>query len=220
MKIAIATILISSAIVFSSGCARIPSGVNVVSLTDKHSFNEAYPAAFISRGAGGDLHIVLLKDATTRSPLTVNGPLQPLALSDIRQLLHIHIFWRPMRGTKPDNPSATNAAIDWYLVRAGADGQITGLAHYEGAGLVTASIADDAAGVIIRSGALRPTRVEGDMTDPIGPLNITGRFDVLYHPSAVNDVLNELQKLNDGMANRMVDAAHLTEPAAAAVHAR
>jgi hypothetical protein len=120
-----------------------------------------------------------------------------------------------MREAKPDNPSATNAAIDWYLVRADTDGQVTGLAHYQGAGFVTTSVAEDAAGVIVRSAALKPIRVEGEMTDPLGPIHLTARFDAVHHAPAVNDVLAQVDKLKTGGPD--LDAVRLTEPAAAAV---
>jgi len=202
----------------STGCARIPSGVNLVSTKDKHAFAEKYPAAYISRGSGGDYHVILLKDGVSdSSPAKPGAPIRPLALADVRQVLHIHIFWAPMRGAKPDNPSATNAAIDWYLVRAGADGAVTGLAHYEGAGLVTASIADDAAGIIVRSGNLTPKTVAGDITDPIGPSRITARFDAVHKDSAVTDILAQLDHLQQpGLPADSLDAARLTEPAASA----
>ncbi|HZZ44986.1 MAG TPA: hypothetical protein VFE58_18765 [Tepidisphaeraceae bacterium] len=202
----------------AAGCAHIPSGVNVTSIAHpRQAYSEKFPAAFISRGSGGDFHIVLLKDDAGREPKHDTGaPIQPLALGEVRQVMDIHIFWQPMRETKPDNPSATNAAIDWYLVRAGEDGKITGLAEYKGAGLVTASLAEDSAGVLIRSGTLQPTRVEGDISDPIGTMKITGRFDVVHRPVAVTDVLRELDKLKTSGVGGPVDAVKLTEPAASA----
>jgi hypothetical protein len=205
-----------------AGCgARIPEGVNVVSQKDQRKLSETFPAAFINRGPGGDYHVVLLRDRTKRKPAgevvvtkSPGAPLKPLDLSDVRQVLHVHVFWNPMRGAKPDNPSATNAAIDWYLVRADTQGRVTGLVHYEGAGFVTTSVAEDVAGVIVRSAALTPTRVEGDMADPLGPIHLTARFDALHHAPAVSDVLAQVDKLKTGGPD--LDAVRLTEPAAAA----
>jgi hypothetical protein len=199
------------------GCARIPSGVHVVSNKGQQRFDEKYPSAYISRGQGGDYHVVLLKDGTSKWNVPKPGdPIPPLELADVRQIMHVHILWQPLRGNKPDNPSATNAAIDWYLVRAGVDGTVTGLVHYEGAGLVTTSLADEDAGIIIRSAALSPKRVEGDITDPVGPLRMTARFDAVHFPSAVDDVLAQLERLKTGGVTGNVDAARLTQPAAAA----
>jgi hypothetical protein len=218
--------LLSVATLFLAvGCAgSVPEGVHVVSQRDKHTtLSEKFPARFINRGDGGDYHVVLLKDRapvkqTLESPPKKPGaPVAPLDLAAVRQVLHVHVFWNPMRGAKPDNPSATNAALDWYLVRAGTDGRVTGIAHYQGAGFVTTEVDGDSAGVVIRNAALKPTRVEGDIVDPIGPLILTGRFDAKYHPSLVDQTLAQIDQLKTGGPD--VDAVHLTEPAAAAARA-
>lgn len=209
----------------AAGCAgSVPEGVHVVSAKDKHTtLNEKYPARYVSRGSGGDYHVVLLKDRapvnrTVETPPRKPGaPIDPLDLADVRQVLHVHVFWNPMRGAKPDNPSATNAALDWYLVRADTAGRVTGVAHYAGAGFVTTEVDGDSAGITVRSSALSPTRVTGNIVDPIGPLHLTGRFDAKYYPSLVDDTLAQIDKLKTGDTD--VDAVHLTEPAAAAARA-
>lgn len=216
-------LLLATAAVVAGCSTQVSEGLRVVSQQNNKTLTEKFPASFINRGAGGDYQIVLLKDdrkkPASARPAKPGAPLSPLTLSDIRQVVHIHVFWQPMRGAKPDNPSATNAAIDWYLVRA--DGaQVTGIAHYEGAGFVTVEIDDNAAEVVVRSGALKPSRIEGDIIDPVGPITLSGRFDVLHRQSAVDDVLGQLDKLKAGGLNSDVDAVRLTQPAAAAANAR
>lgn len=226
LPILTSSLLCVAVILLAAGCAgRVPEGVHVASIKDARTLNEDFPARFVSRGPAGDYHVVLLKDRAPKKKTNVEtpprkpgAPIEPLDLSDVRQVLHVHVFWNPMRGAKPDNPSATNAALDWYLVRADEAGQVTGILHYAGAGFVTTEIGGDAAGVVVRSSALSPTRVEGDIVDPIGPLHLTGRFDATHHPSIVTDVLAQLDHLKSG--GRDVDAVHLTEPAAAAAQAR
>lgn len=199
-----------------AGCFSFaPRGVRFASARSGQQFTQDFPAAIVNRGPGGDYHVVLLRDGTGQQPRPEPGsPLPPLELAPVRQVVHVHVFWRPMRGAKPDNPSATNAAVDWYLVRAGEDGRLTGLAHYQGAGLVDIDVDGDEADVVIRAASLKPAKVEGDIAEPLGDTRLVGRFDARHDPGAVDDVLAQLDRLeSDGVAAD-VDPVRLTQPTA------
>lgn len=99
--------LVPTALLLLIGCAA-PSRVELLSFADPH-FPERY--SFTARecaqwtDAGGDLHVAA-------SALRLGDDDAGRAVS---QLLHIHVFWRPLPGKTPSNSTATDAVLRYVV---------------------------------------------------------------------------------------------------------
>jgi hypothetical protein len=92
------------------------------------------------------------------------------------------MFWRPMLGTKPDFPSASNATIDWYVMGTGSRESVD-MVHYQGVGFVSVRAAAGGATVTVHSALLNPVASCGRMSDPIGTARLSGTFFALNNAS-------------------------------------
>lgn len=204
--------LVSWTALAAGGCssASSPAEVRLRSLENDNLLAQRFPAASVQTTASGDYHVVLVNDGVQQSlRRTEPGePLQPVDLLPVQQIVHIHVFWRPMRGAKPDNPSATNAAIDWYFVGTGDQGP-TDVLHYQGAGFVTVRGAQgEEAAVNIRSGTLRLANATQGMRDPFdGAARVAGKFLADPDPASVRHVLDRIDHLSAIPATRPANAA-------------
>ena len=159
-------------------------------------FQQDFPGRYMLRTSAGDYHFILVEQGVhPPQDQRPDEPLQPAPVAPLRQLVHIHVFWRPIRGAKPDNPSSTNAAIDWYFIsNHGLSTQ--SVVHYQGGGFVTVNASTKSAAVDVRSAALYPAKSSGSLRDPFGTSNVTGSFVALSDPGEVRDLLEEIQKLS------------------------
>jgi hypothetical protein len=110
-------------------------------------------------------------------------------------MVHIRVLYRPMRATRLDHPSATNASIRWI---------ITGdtprdVMEYAGAGFVTVKPDGDTASLTLRNASLRPVKSNGNMTDPLGPLTLTGTIVARRDKARVADLLAQVKATADGV---------------------
>jgi hypothetical protein len=157
------------------GCAS-QSRLTVAPTRSREIFSQRFDKAFSSRDEAGDYRIVLLDDGLNVPQNT--GPLHPTATPPVRQVVRIRLFWRPMLGTKPDFPSASNAAIDWYVMGTGSREAID-MIHYQGVGFVSVRTAAGGATVTIHTALLNPVASCGRMADPIGVTKLSGTFFAL-----------------------------------------
>jgi hypothetical protein len=189
---------------FAGGCGLFPkkNGLTLAPRDHREPYAQGFSSAYMLREPAGDYHFVLVEDGTRRAQPDSNPakPLQPEPSTPLRQVVHVHVFWKPMRGAKPDNPSSTNAAIDWYFVsNHGTENEST--VHYRGAGFVKVSASKRNAVVEVRSAALVPAGESGEMRDPFGPSHVSGRFVAERDPGQVRDVLAEVnERLSDAAA--------------------
>jgi hypothetical protein len=147
------------------GCAG-GTNLTVTSLQNHQTFQQPVTKAFAGRSTDGDLDVVVVNDGQSRPGAGSPG---------VRQVMHVRVLWKPMKGVKLDNPTATNAAIDWYVFSdsdKAAGGP--GLVAYTGAGFVDVQQSGNTATLTIRNATLRPTTRHGGMTDPIGPAKVQG----------------------------------------------
>jgi len=122
----------------------------------------------------------------------------------VEQYLHVKVLWRPMSGMKADQPSATNAAIDWYVVSRDPDRP--GVLRYAGAGFVLAQPAnDERLRVEVRNASVKLERRDGDVYDPIGPAKLDGTFTATLDAGRVSTVLAELDAALAGPRTAQVD---------------
>jgi hypothetical protein len=107
----------------------------------------------------------------------------------LQQVVHLRILWKPMRGTKTDQPSTTNSVITWGIFESngGAD-QL----RYSGAGFVLAYRAGQRLNVTIRNATMRPVYHSGQIDDPIGSATLVGRFTAQIDPARVEAALAAL----------------------------
>jgi hypothetical protein len=91
--------------------------------------------------------------------------------------VHIRVHWRPLRGSKPDHPSATNAVVDWYVTApAGDASQANDRLHYQGAAFVEIDAKNGVAKVRVSKGQVSLVEAVGSLHDPVGRSVLAGTF--------------------------------------------
>src|SRR5690606_1179943 len=144
-------------------------------------FNKAY----FRQTERGEYDAVLIEDGISTARRSTAGPIQASATAPLNQVVHIRVLWRPLRGSKPDTPSATNAVIDWY-VRANDPGGRGDHLHYRGAGFVTIDGSGSEARFAIRSAHLELADGAGSLRDPLGDSSLSGTFIAARRPELVS----------------------------------
>lgn len=187
-------------IVLAAGCSSSPHArLTVRPATEgTQAYSQVFNRAYVTRNTEGEYHVILLEDdqrpaaGVSRKP---GEPLKAANASPVTQILYLRVFWRPLPGTRADHPSATNAALDWYVLGDGADrGQ--NLLHYSGAGFVTAGNTANGAKFTIRSAAVVLSNQRGQqMTDPIGPARVTGTITAVTNEAAVQAQVAQIRDL-------------------------
>ena len=157
-------VLASVALVFLAvGCAAPSTNLTVTSLKNRHTYQQRFSQAYAGRSEQGDFDVVLAKGAP-------NGGTR----ADVRQVMHVRVLWKPMKGAKLDHPTATNATVDWYVFSGSEREPGQGLVAYSGAAFVTVHKSGGLARLDVRNATLRPAVREGAMTDPLGPASLQG----------------------------------------------
>ncbi len=137
-------------------------------------FSQKFPQAYYSMSSTGEHEIVLVDDGDGARAAKPGRPLQPSASGPLRQVVHIRVHWRPLRGTKPDHPSATNAVIDWYVTAPGGDSDER--LHYRGAAFVEMSPKNGVAKIVVSNGSVELVESTGALRDPVGRSSVSGTF--------------------------------------------
>ncbi|HEY1683529.1 MAG TPA: hypothetical protein VGG19_02100 [Tepidisphaeraceae bacterium] len=190
--------LASMCLVFiCAGCAAHKDYLTFHRSVGGNAYRQTFTNAYMLREPAGDYHFILVADGVQNPPdLKPGAPLEPAKIAPLRQLVHVHVFWRPRKGSKPDNPSSTNAAIDWYFIsHAGLSDE--SVVHYQGSGFVTLNVSTRSASVHVRSAGMEAGVANGDLHDALGSGNIHGDFLALLDPGEVRDLLAEIKSLND-----------------------
>ena len=179
-----------------SGCSQRGGKVTLESTTRGRTLTQEFQQAYVGSPKAGEYDIIFVDngaDWNYRKPKR-NRPLEPTPLSPVRQVMHIHLYWRPLAGTTK-NPAAINAVIDWYVL--GPDGS-NDLLVYSGAGLVSVTGGRDFPTVTIREGRLHPKSGRGEMADPVGVATVTGVVKAERDESKVRETLAEMQETAAG----------------------
>lgn len=128
--------------------------------------------------------------ATDRSESVTEIVLTDSPGEGLRQLMHLRLQWRPMRGTKNDQPSTTNAVIDWYVWDATTTDGPPAVNKYTGAGLVMADrLPAGLIRVTVKNATLTLRSQRGNLADPVGPATLTGTFITNYDTAEVDGAL-------------------------------
>ena len=170
--VAVAVVLLVLSLAGAGCSGGTGSKLTVKSLDHGQTYQTQFLKAYAGRNDRGDYDVVLIK----------NGGV-------LRHVMHVRVLWKPMKGTKLDHPTATNATIDW-IITGGPDG---GFVAYGGAGFVDLQRSGDTAKLTIRNATLSPTAREGAMQDPIGRSNVSGTVIAHADRRRVGNLLAQVQ---------------------------
>jgi hypothetical protein len=179
-------------LLFLAGCASVPAKVTLHGEENRTFYAQSFSKAFISNGHNGEYDVVLLQDGQSAKGQEGNKPLQPVSSADLRQIIHIHVFWQTDGGTVARDGVVTNAAISWYMIAHEATDKPEVL-RYEGAGVVTLDEGHNSTTVEIRDGTMKKTQAHGGLKDPLGPSRLNGDIKATRNNQLVEDTLADLK---------------------------
>ena len=172
-----------------AGCAHKVPQVKVYP-TEGLPFYQRFPRAFLGANQLGDEQIVLISEGA-QTPRSQGKILYPTNFSSVNQTVVIRVLWKPLAGTRADQPTATNATINWY-VRSNMPDEQNDRLDYSGAGFVSVYPTKTGAHVVIRNATLALRSESGNMTDPFGKPTIGGSFDVVRNDGIVKDIVAQM----------------------------
>ncbi|MCC6423821.1 MAG: hypothetical protein IT447_10115 [Phycisphaerales bacterium] len=174
------------------GCATPGASLRLSSAQSNTQYLQNFDQAFIGQDANGDIQVVLI-DESSPLPLGSNQAIiSPASTPPLRQVVYLHLFWRPLSGVKADHPSAVNASIDWYITPCG-DNRGSDWLHYQGAAYVSVHGSGDSRTLNVRNATLKPVEIRGRMTDPIGNATLLGNITALNDTARVNQILADIR---------------------------
>ena len=188
--------------VVTTGCAlkadKSPR-LQLRSMETKQVYAQQFDRAYYSSRGTGEYEVVLIDDGAdvTSARGKSSKPIDPLPPSQeapLRQVVHIRVHWRPLRGTKPDHPSATNAVIDWYVTASTGDAvEADDRLHYQGAAFVELASNGEVAKVSITKAQMSLIEVVGSLYDPVGRSVLSGTFTATRNEKFVAAVTTPLR---------------------------
>jgi hypothetical protein len=203
------TPLLLLAILLTTGCAN-RNRVTLRTDENRTLYAQSFDQAYIASSGTGEYDIVLVEDAQSRPAQTADKkkfwsrylslgtsapaarPLQPIGDTQLKQVVHLHVFWQAEGGSVARDGVVTNAAIDWYVI-ANQESDRPEVLHYEGAGYVILDPGRGATSVEIRDGSMKKSNATTGMADPIGPSNLRGKIKARRNPQIVRDTLADLK---------------------------
>ena len=204
----------------TGGCASNSGKVTMKCVEGRSVFAQSFKHAYISSEHAGEYDVVLMQDSQTKAESNPsmmaffkswmpagkdakNPPLQPMSGAELRQIVHIHVFWQADGGTVARDGVVTNAAINWYMIAYEASDHPE-ILRYEGAGVVTLDEGRKSTSVAIKDGSMKQTQLEGNLKDPLGPSHLTGVVKAEQNPQLVRDILADLKARKMGGRVAMV----------------
>ena len=181
----------SVAVAILGGCAS-PAKLSLQSRATANTFAQRFSQAYVDRSDSGDYDIVLVEDGSTSAQEKAGAPLMPIATAPLRQIVHVRVFWKPVRGQATADPEVTNAAMHWYFLSSSPDAA-RDLLLYNGAGFVSVHPKGSSVRVEIRSGRMTPAIQRGTLGDPLGPSDLRGSFTAQINRGRVRALLTELR---------------------------
>ena len=167
-----AAALLFAFLLAGTGCAGgSGSNLTVKSIDHGQTYQTGAFKAYAGRSDAGDYDVVLVKEGA------------------VRHVMHVRVLWKPMKGTKLDHPTATNATIDWIVTDRAQGGFIA----YGGAGFVDLHRSGNTATLDLRSATLSPAARDGAMRDPLGRARLSGTVVARTNRERVGNVLAQMQ---------------------------
>jgi hypothetical protein len=179
--------------IVNAGCASHGGILELEPAGTDRVLTQDFANAYVTQSSGGEYEIVLVDHAEYKRQ-NPKKPLQPQPLAPTRQVMHLHLYWKPVTDMTR-TPAAVNAAIDWYVLGSDAAEDVV---LYEGAGVVTVEGAGKQRVITITEGAVRPRESRGAMQDPIGNSRISGTFTADVNRTRVREILNEMRETEAG----------------------
>jgi len=182
----------------TAGCSSSKGKVTLRGDENRRLYAQSFQQAYIATTADGQHDVVLIQEpAGPKVKGKPNQPLQPLATAQVKQVVHVRVFWQSEGGSAARDGVVTNAAIDWYVIANGG-GDRPQVMHYEGAGYVTLDEGRKATSVNIRDASLkRNERVTGDLRDPFGPAHFSGVIKAQRNGQIVRETVADMKSLSE-----------------------
>jgi hypothetical protein len=190
------SILLIGLMLAAGGCSSGAGGdLRVTRLKDGRVLAQGFQQAYIAQSEHGDYDVVLIADTAGQQAERLRGNiLAPSKNVPVRHIVHVRVFWRPLRGLRSEDTATSNAAVDWYVITPGArEGE--DLLRYRGSGLVAVYPGHTAASITLRNVRLRPETVRGQMTDPLGRAAVSGALRATWDDQFVRNMLSEVRSL-------------------------
>jgi hypothetical protein len=178
-----------------SGCTSHGGTLELEPANSDRVLTQNFSNAYVTQSSGGEYEVVLVDHAEYKRQNS-KKPLQSQPLAPTRQVMHLHLYWRPLTDLTR-SPAAVNAAIDWYVLGSDAAGDVV---LYEGAGVVTVEGSGKQRRITIADGTVRPRESRGAMQDPVGNSRISGTFTADVNRTRVREILNEMRETEAGTA--------------------
>jgi len=191
----------------AGGCATPGASLRLSTPRANVDYLQNFQQAYIGQAENGDLQAVLIDEPMTPPPQDGKTALSPAPAPPLRQVVYLHILWRPLSGAKSDNPSAANATIDWYVTPAGAQ-RGEDLLHYQGAAFVMVYGSGKNLTLELRNANLTPVEIRCQMSDPIGTATLRGSITARNDTTRVNQTLADVRSLESLPPDARADAAN------------
>ena len=177
----------------AAGCKSGKTDMRVTSLQTRQQYVQTFEEGYARHNAAGDVDVVVTKEFRPLNRVvggerTTGSAAGEKLDHNLRQVLHVRVLWQPMRGTKTDSPTATNATLSWYVFD---DVGQPRMIEYSGAAFVDVSRKGGKTILAVRNATLKPTGRAGDLNDPIGPAKVHGRIVAKNSRLRVEDLLSE-----------------------------
>lgn len=179
-----------------AGCAASRATLDVRREDSGQTLTKSFDRAYFAIREAGEYDIVLIDDGYGQtphpSPSRPGAALEPMLQSPLRQVVHIHVLWRPVVTRGIDNVAGTNATLQWKVT--GDSGKSPSTLVYGGAGYVSLHPRGNTAKVVVRGCSIVVKTLQGDLHDPVGNATLSGVFWCERNDSLVDATLSELRQ--------------------------
>jgi hypothetical protein len=181
----------------SAGCAanKTPR-VTFHSEQNGKQYSQPFTQSVFSRNKSGQVQVVLIDQGAREPSPARGGPLQPTTIPPLKEIMTIRLLWQPAYAAKARDPTAANAAIDWYVIGENSTG-VPDQLHYQGAGFARVSGSGDRASVDLQFGKLALVSQSGELQDPLGPVKVFGSFQARRDEVLADATLQDLRQRID-----------------------
>jgi len=166
---------VACALTCGCGAAGKTPRVTFHSERNGKQYSQPFTQSVFSRNDSGQVQVVLIDQGAHTATKPQGKILQPTTIPPLKEIMTIRLLWQPAYAAKAHDPTAANAAIDWYVIGENSTG-VPDQLHYQGAGFVRVSRSGDRASVDLQHGKLTLVSRTGDMEDPLGPVKVFGTF--------------------------------------------
>ncbi len=181
-----------AALLLAGGCAAAGGKLTAQSLGGQNRWVGQFSQGYVQQLGEGDYQVILLDMTPPSLSQTQGKMIQPVRQRFVRQMVRIHVLWKPKIGTRADFPAATNAGIDWLIISD--DPADTQAICYKGAGFVTLTPRGDKADLTVHQATLTPTVAPGSLHDPLGQCQVSGSARLLVDERRVASAMEELRQ--------------------------